>query len=143
MPYVKIWVHLVFGTKNHEQVLKDDISKQLYEHILQNTRAKNIFLAYIGGIDDRLHCLISLGAEQSIAKVTMLIKGESSHWINKEGIVRTKFEWADEYYAGSVGASQVDITAKYILNQREHHRRKTFTEEYDEFIKKYGFSKLG
>lgn len=65
-----------------------------------------------------------------------MIKGESSHWINKNGITKTKFEWANEYYAISVSESRVSVTQEYIQNQKEHHRKKSFGEE---FIKKYGF----
>ena len=89
-------------------------------------------------VNDHIHLLISLNSEQSISKVTQLIKGESSHWMNKNNLIPNKFEWQDEYIA-SVGHSQVNRVRDYIKNQEEHHRKKTFQEEYDEFIEKYGF----
>ena len=70
-----------------------------------------------------------------------LIKGESSYWINKNGLVKEKFEWQDEYFAVSVSESMIDKVRGYIKNQESHHFRKTFQEEYDEFILKYGFEK--
>jgi hypothetical protein len=68
----------------------------------------------------------------------MLLKGESSYWINKHGLMKMKFEWQDEYIAVSVSESNVETVQRCILNQEEHHREKSFVEEFDEFIKKYG-----
>ena len=88
-------------------------------------------------VSDHIHVLISLGAEQTISKVAMLLKGESSHWINKNDLMKMKFEWQDEYLAISISESNVETLRRYILKQEEHHRKKSFAEEYDEFIKKY------
>ena len=71
-----------------------------------------------------------------------LIKGESSFWINKHQLTKQKFEWQDEYFAVSVSESVVDKVRNYIKNQEIHHAKKTFQEEYDEFIDKYGFKKI-
>ena len=68
-----------------------------------------------------------------------LIKGESSFWVNQHKLTRIKFQWQDEYFAVSVSESQVNAVRKYIQNQEEHHSEKSFTQEYDEFIQKYGF----
>jgi REP element-mobilizing transposase RayT len=143
MAFVKIWVHTVFGTKNREHYLIKEVREKIISHILLNAKAKNIFIDCLGGYNDHLHCLISLGSEQNIANVMNLIKGESSFWINKNKITNTKFEWADEYFAASVSESQVELVRKYIFNQEEHHRKKSFQEEYEEFMKKYGFKTLG
>lgn len=71
-----------------------------------------------------------------------LIKGESSFWINKNELTKSKFEWQDEYFAVSVSESIIDKVRNYIKNQESHHSKKTFQEEYDEFISKYGFEKF-
>ncbi|NJD22967.1 MAG: IS200/IS605 family transposase [Melioribacter sp.] len=139
MSYIKIWVHIVFGTKNREQFLLKEIKEKVIQHIIDNSHLKNIFIDCINGYHDHLHCLISLGSDQNISKVVNLIKGESSYWINKNKITRTKFEWADEYFAVSVGESQVDSVRNYLKNQVEHHKKKSFLEEHDEFMNKYGF----
>ncbi len=143
MPFVKIWVHIVFGTKNREPFLVKETREKVIAHILENAKSKGIFIECINGSFDHLHILISLGSEQNIAKVVNLIKGEVSYWINKNKITKTKFEWADEYFAVSVSESQVDVLRKYIRNQEEHHKKKSFSEEYEEFMKKYGFEYLG
>ena len=72
-----------------------------------------------------------------------LIKGESSHWINKQGFIKEHFEWQDEYFGVSVSESMLDKVRQYIRNQEEHHKHKSFQEEYDEFIRLYGFEKFG
>jgi REP element-mobilizing transposase RayT len=72
----------------------------------------------------------------------MLLKGESSYWINKNKLIKTKFEWQDEYFAVSVSESAVKKVRDYIKNQEEHHRKKSFQEEYNEFMRVYGFDKF-
>ena len=70
-----------------------------------------------------------------------LIKGESSYWINKHELTSRKFEWQDEYFAVSVSESKLDLVRNYIKNQEEHHRKKTFQEEYQELIQHFNFNK--
>ena len=143
MPFVKIWIHLVFGTKNRYPFLTKPVKTKVINHILQNAKEKEIFLDTIDGYLEHLHCLLSLSTNLSIAKTTNLIKGESSHWINQDKIVNGKFEWADEYYAVSVSESQVEKVREYIRNQEEHHKKKSYAEECHEFIEKYGWKYLG
>ena len=81
-----------------------------------------------------MHCLISLGKDQSIAQVAQLIKGESSFWINKNNLVPEKFIWQDDYYANSVSDSKVEIVIKYIKNQEVHHSKKSFEEEIEALL---------
>ncbi len=142
MAYVKIWVHLVFGTRNKTHYLLPDIKYELIRHILENAKSKGIFPAIINGSTDHLHCLLSLGRDQNIAAVAKLIKGESSHWMNSNSKTHNKFEWAQEYFAVSIGESQVEAVKRYIENQEEHHRKKSFMEEHEEFMRRYGFVKL-
>ncbi len=129
MSYVRIWVHVVFSTRNHEQYLTSAIRKRLIDHIRDNCRQKDIFLEAIGGWSDHLHLLISLGREQNIAKLMMLIKGESAHWLNQQGLIPGKFFWQDDYYAISVSESLLAKTRQYILRQEDHHRAIPFADE--------------
>ncbi len=144
MPFVKVYIHFVWATKNHHgMLLTQAIRHQVWQHIRENAKEKNIFIDFINGYSDHCHCLVSLGIDQTMSKVMHLIKGESSFWINKQNLFNEKFEWQDEYFAVSVGTSAVNKVREYIKNQEEHHKRKTFQEEYDEFIIKYGFQKFG
>lgn len=119
-----------------------DLRKQVWQHIKENATKKEIFVDMINGYQEHCHCLISLGPDQSMSKVMQLIKGESSFWINKNNLCKQKFEWQDQYYAVSVSESILDNVRTYIKNQEEHHRKSTFQEEFDQFIKTYGFQKF-
>ncbi|HVF44344.1 MAG TPA: IS200/IS605 family transposase [Pyrinomonadaceae bacterium] len=142
MPFVKIWIHFVWATKNREPLLTDDIRQKVFQHIRENAREKEIFLDFIGGHVDHVHGLISLGTNQTIEKIMQLIKGESSFWINKNRLCRGRFEWQDEYFAVSVSETLVAGVRKYIANQEEHHRTKSFDEEFEGFMKRAGFQKF-
>ena len=144
MSYTKILLHCVWGTKRREPVLTKEIRSLLIDHIKENASIKNIFIDTINGHTEHLHAILSLGARQNISEVMQLIKGESAFWINnKTTLLSRKFEWADEYFAVSISESQLDKVRAYIKNQEEHHKKQTFQQEYDEFITKYGFDKLG
>lgn len=142
MSFVRIWVHCVWGTKNRTPFLTIDNKGEIISHIKENATTKGIYIDSINGDKEHIHCLISLNAEQTIAKVLQLIKGEASFWINSNRITKQKFEWADEYYAVSVSESQISNVRDYIKNQEKHHKVKTWMEEYDEFMSKYGFQKM-
>ncbi|WP_443937626.1 IS200/IS605 family transposase [Pedobacter sp. MW01-1-1] len=139
MSYVRIWVHLVFSTKNRHPYLTKNIRYQLQNHIIENCKKKSIYLKAVNGYTEHLHCLISLGREQSISKVAQLIKGESAYWINKNKLVDGTFMWQDDYFANSVSESKVEIVTNYIKNQETHHSKKTFIQEVEEYANKFKF----
>ena len=139
MSYVKIWVHLVFSTKNRHPYLTRNIRYKLQNHIIENCKEKSIFLKALNGYTEHLHCLISIGKEQTIAKIAQLIKGESANWINKNKLTDEPFIWQDGYFAVSVSESNLEIVSNYIKNQEKHHSKKSFEEEVKEFADKYKF----
>jgi REP element-mobilizing transposase RayT len=143
MPYVRIWLHLIWSTKNREPILAKDLRPIVFKHISENAKRKGIFLVEINGFIEHVHTLLSLGSDQAIAKVSQLLKGESSYWINKNSLTRTKFEWQDEYFAISVCESMVDNVREYIRGQEEHHKKKSFGEEYQELLRGNGFTPDG
>ena len=114
----------------------------MWQHIRENAVSKEIFIDFVNGHSEHCHCLVSLGVDQTISKVMQLIKGESAFWFNKQELTKQKLEWQDEYFAVSVSESQIDTVRNYIKNQEEHHKQKTFQQEYDEFIIKYRFKKF-
>ena len=146
MSFVKVYVHFVFNTKNrHPYFSTRDLRQKVWQHIRENAKEKEIFIDRINGYKEHCHCLVSLGKSQSLQQIMQLIKGESSHWINKENILenkRIKFNWQEEYFAVSVSESVVEKVRKYIENQEEHHSNKTYQQEYDAFIKTYGFERF-
>lgn len=142
MPFIKIWIHLIFTTKNRAHLITKDLKPTLIAYIRENADKKDIYLDSVNCVSDHIHMLISLKDKQSISKVTMLLKGESSFWVINNKLSKLKFEWQDEFIAVSVSESVLTKVRKYIADQEEHHKTKTFAEEYDEFIKAYGFEKL-
>ncbi|MDI6766910.1 MAG: IS200/IS605 family transposase [Bacteroidota bacterium] len=142
MSYVKIMIHLIWSKKNREAVIRNELKDALLHHIKENSIHKGIFIDTMNCVSDHIHLLISLGSEQTISKVVQLIKGESSHWINEQQMLKGKFEWQDDYFAASVSESMINKVRGYISNQEEHHRIKSFAEEYDEFMNKYGFKTI-
>jgi len=86
MPYVKVYLHLVWSTKKRVPYLNSkELRKKVWAHILENGSKKNIHIDFVNGHNDHCHCLVSLGVDQTNSKILMLIKGESAFWINKMG----------------------------------------------------------
>ncbi|ROI06342.1 MULTISPECIES: IS200/IS605 family transposase [unclassified Chryseobacterium] len=140
MSFIKIYIHLVFSTRNRTPFLNTlDLRIKVWKHIKEYATEKGIFLEMVNGYSDHCHCLISLGSHQNIEKITQLLKGESSYWINKSKLTSEKFSWQDEYFAVSVSESIIVSVRNYIKNQEKHHQKKSFAEEYNAFVEKYNF----
>ncbi len=141
MSWVRIYVHLVFSTKNRGPFLNSiELRKSAFQNIKQNAKEKGIWLDCLNGWEDHAHCLISLGREQSISKVAQLINSESSTWINQNKLTENKFIWQDDYWAVGVSDSHVEAVRKYIHGQEEHHSKISFDKEVKKFMRKYGWS---
>lgn len=134
--YTKIWLHIIFATHNREKSLADkELRKKLSNYFYQYSKGKDIYMKINFVNLDHVHILIDLPTKISIADIMQLLKGSSSNWINKQ--VNFKFAWSKGYAAFSVSESNIDKVVKYILNQEEHHREKSFSEEYEEFLTKH------
>ena len=143
MAQVRIWVHAVWGTKKRAPNLSDRNKRIfLFKHIRSYAEEKKIYLDFINGVEDHVHCLISLACDQNIAQVIKLLKGESSRFANKHNLFDTYFRWAEDYYAVSVSQSGVVAVRNHIKNQEEHHRKRSFKTECSEFVDRYGFVRV-
>lgn len=141
MSWVRIYVHMVFTTKNREPSLNPlALRKKVFKHIKKNAEEKGIWLDCVNGYKDHVHCLISLGKEQSISKIAQLIKGESSFWINQNKLIEGQFLWQDDYWAVGVGESAIQSVRNYIHNQEIHHAKQSFSEEINTFMNQYGWT---
>jgi len=137
--FTKIWIHSVFSTKDRMNLIIADIEKDLYAHIKEEIKLKfECNVRAINGMPDHVHILFLLNPNHSIKDILQNIKGESSHWVNHDNLTKGKFSWQTGYSAFSVSESKVNDVEKYINNQKEHHKKMTFQEEYDLFMKKYG-----
>ena len=140
MSWVRVYIHIVFSTKNREPFLNSSsLRKSVFQHIKQNASEKGIWLDCVNGYQEHMHCLISLGKEQTISKVAQLIKGESSFWINKNKLTKQKFNWQDDFWAVGVSESHLKAVRNYIYEQETHHKTVPFSQEVDTFMKKHGW----
>ncbi|WP_338813131.1 IS200/IS605 family transposase [Bernardetia sp. Wsw4-3y2] len=142
MSFIKVYIHFVWSTKNREQFLDTpSLRKEIWKHIFFNGHEKGIAIDFVNGYSDHCHCLVSMNAEQTLSQITQLLKGESSFWINKNELTERKFGWQKEFYAVSVSESMLEKVRNYIKNQEEHHKEKTFEQEEQQLMRKFGFAK--
>lgn len=135
--YTQLYVHCVFAVKYREatiSVVWEDRLQKYITAIIQNNGHK---LLAINNMPDHLHFLIGLNPKQSISDLMRLVKGDSSEWVNKEKLTGGKFNWQSGYGAFSNSRSQIDGVVKYIQQQKIHHAKKTFKEEYLGILKDY------
>ena len=133
----KILVHIVFSTKNRDNLITPEIENDLFGYIhgiIENNGSK---LIIANGTTNHIHLLISFGKKIDIPELVGDIKRDSSKWIKKNGQEFEKFYWQKGYGAFSIGQSQVETVMKYIENQKEHHAEQSFQDEFRIFLKKY------
>jgi len=138
--YTKLYVHLIWGTKNRFNYFNKEIRDLVKDHILKYAKENNIEVLSINIQSDHLHLLISLRSDQKVDDIVKILKGESSHWINSENIIKPKFSWQRGYGAFSISSSHLDAVKNYIKNQDEHHKKVSFIDEYKKILTKYGYS---
>jgi len=136
--YSRCWLHITWATVGRQRLLSKPAAAQLSRFLSEYAKTKEIYtrINYVNA--DHVHILIDLPTKYSIEEAVKLLKGASSHWVNQNRIVATKFAWGRGYGAFSVSQSSIDEVAKYIANQEEHHRRKSFAQEYERFVRAYG-----
>lgn len=133
-----ILIHLIFSTKNREPFISTAIEQELHPYMAKIFRELKSPSLTIGGTDDHVHILFSLGRTIEVADLIQEVKTESSKWIKTKGQEFEDFHWQRGYGAFSIGQSQVATLKRYIAGQRIHHQRITFQEEYRKFLKSYG-----
>lgn len=138
--YTRIWIHATWATLNRAPVLTRSAAAKVSDFLHEYAGSKSIVLKcnYVNA--DHVHVLFDLPTSQTIEQVMKLLKGASSYWINKNDLVRGKFFWGRGYGAFSVSQSAVPAVEKYIANQEEHHRKKSFQEEFKMLSKAYGLA---
>jgi len=135
--YHSLHVHCVFSTKDRESWIKGDVEQRLWSYIGGIIRKNHMISRCVGGAPDHIHVLISLPASLAVSKAVQLIKGGSCKWIHDTLSAMTSFRWQNGYGAFSVSTSHVPEVMAYIANQREHHRTRTFQEEYLSFLRRH------
>ncbi|MEP6707657.1 MAG: IS200/IS605 family transposase [Pyrinomonadaceae bacterium] len=133
-----ILIHLIFSTKHREPFITPTIETELHPYMAKIFRGLKSPTLTIGGTNDHVHILFSLGRVIAVADLVEEVKTESSKWIKTKGPEFRDFHWQKGYSTFSIGQSQVPALKRYIARQREHHRRVRFQEEYRKFLKAYG-----
>ena len=131
-------MHYVFSTKERRNTLSADLRERLWPYLGGIARENGLKVLALGGTDNHVHLLVSVSSTLSVAKVIQLIKGGSSKWIHDTFPAHAKFAWQEGYGAFSIGVSGVDDTIRYIKAQEQHHRSRSFEEEYLGFLEKHG-----
>ena len=135
--YSRIWVHLVWATIERRNLVAGPAAAKISGYLTKYAMEKGIYMKINFVNPNHVHALIDLPTSLCIEDVTHLLKGGSSHWINESNLVPGKFGWGRGYGAFSVGQSGMDEVARYIANQEEHHRKKSFAEELRLFVERY------
>ncbi len=135
--YTKAYIHYVFSTKRRQPKIKTEIESNLWSYLGGIAEKHRMIPIKISGTANHVHCLVILPPTISVAKGAQLLKGGSSKWLNDHQFTDRSFRWQKGYGAFSVSESKVSIVSNYIRNQKEHHRKRTFEDEYLEFLRQY------
>jgi REP element-mobilizing transposase RayT len=131
----QIFVHLTFGTKRRYPFITEEIEPELHAYMAGIFKNNDSPALKINSVPDHIHILFRLSKNYALAKVVEGAKKQTSKWLKTKGI--NKFTWQIGYGAFSVSSSKVNAVTKYIANQKNHHKVKTYREEIEEFIKEY------
>ena len=131
-------IHTIFSTKDRVKLIDENIEKSLFGMIGNECNKLKCKTIIVGGYMDHIHILCKLHRPVSQSDFVKTIKSHSSIWMKQQGNQYSNFYWQDGYAVYSVGQIEVDRLINYIQNQKEHHRIKTFKEEYLDFLKDYG-----
>ena len=132
--YTCLHYHVLFSTKNRERWLVSDIEQRVWQFIGGIARAHRMTALQVGGVEDHIHALVTAPPTIAPCQIAQFLKGDSSKWIHEEFSALRNFGWQDGYAAFTVSKSNIPQLIKYIQNQRAHHRKKTFQEEYLDFL---------
>ena len=133
--YSHCYYHIVFSTKDRFKFIKPDIEARVWSYIGGIAREHGMVPIQIGGIDDHVHALISSSPVVGPSKIAQVLKGGSSHWMRNEFQSMKKFAWQDGFGVFTVCRSHAEKVTEYIKNQRQHHQKQTFEDEYRELLR--------
>jgi REP element-mobilizing transposase RayT len=135
--YTQIYIHFVFAVQNRLSLICPEWEDELHKYITGIVKNHKYKMIAINGMPDHLHVFVGMHPSQSMSELMRIVKGDSSEWINTKGFVKGKFSWQESFGAFSYGRSQLDQVYKYIMNQKQHHTKRTFLEEYIELLEKF------
>lgn len=135
--FSQIYIQYVFAVKGRENLLQKPWREEVFKYMSGIIKGKNQKSIIVNGVADHVHVFVGLKPSMNISDLIRDVKNNSSNFINENKFLQSKFSWQEGYGAFSYAHSQMDNVYKYILKQEEHHRKKTFKEEYLEFLQKF------
>jgi len=138
--FTQIHLHLIFGVQNRASLISTEWEDRLYKYITGIIQNNDHKLLSINGMPDHIHILIGMRPTQSLSSLMQDIKGDSSKWINENKLVKGKFSWQQGYGAFSYSKSQIPRVINYIKNQKEHHKKISFIDEYKNVLTDFGIN---
>ena len=135
--FTQIYIQVIFAVKGRQSLISVSWDENLYKYITGIVQNKGQKLLAINGMPDHLHFLIGMKASCCLSDLIREVKKSSNIWIQEKKFVKGKFEWQEGYGAFSYSHSALDNVIAYIDNQKEHHRKRTFREEYQDFLEKF------
>jgi len=138
--YTKLIYHIIFSTKDRESLITPGLREKLYPYIGGIVRGQEGMLQAIGGMPDQIHLVVRIKPDVSVSEIVRLVKANSSKWVNEQAGSAGRFGWQSGYGAFSVSFSQLTAVCEYVERQEEHHRKKTFQDEYQDYLKRHEIS---
>jgi len=135
--FTQINIHLIFAVQGRENILRNSFRENLFKYIHGILRESKQYPLAVNGYLDHVHAFFELDPKNSVSDIARIVKANSSKWINENKFIGNKFHWQKGYGAFSYSRSQRDNVIKYIMEQKKHHKKKTFREEYLEFLKAF------
>lgn len=133
--FSKIWLHVLWSTKNRQPLISQKLEPALYDFIRNEFEEMGCKVSAINGIADPIHCLLEISPQKSISDVIKQVKGSSSHFVNQSDLISEKFAWQTGFTVFSVSESVVDKVKRYIENQKAHHSKQSAEDELTAFLK--------
>ena len=134
---VKNYIHIAFSTKNRKPLIHQQYEAELHAYLGEICKNMECYPVKIGGYYDHVHVFCLLSKKTTLIKLLEELKSHSSKWMKTKDDSLKNFYWQDGYGAFSVNPSEIDAVITYIANQHEHHKKRTFQDEYIAFLKKY------
>ena len=135
--YTQLYIQFVFAVQNRKSLIHPEWESELHKYITGIIQNKSHKMIAINGMPDHLHMFIGFQPVDHMSELIKVVKGESSKWIKERGLVKQGFRWQEGYGAFSYSRSHIDRVYHYIQNQKEHHKKKTFRQEYIELLEKF------
>jgi REP element-mobilizing transposase RayT len=136
--FTKIWIHAIWGTKERCDLIIPAIEKKIYDYMSIQFIECGCPVRIINGMPDHVHCLFLLNPKKALSDIIKQVKGSTSSWINDINLTKDKFSWQTGYGAYSASESLLEKVYQYIANQKKHHQKRTFLEEYEDFVNLHG-----